>query len=535
MDQMTARHATQAAARLAAILLLGWPWLGSSIACGKSESEVPDSVDIPHPDIIKFDKAVRQQLQSKQSALAALRERAGVSEARLSRSYGEMGMLYHAYKLYDAAEACYRNAQALEPRTFRWPYYLGTVHMQQSDSDSAVAAFQQALSIKADDVPALVNLAQTHLAANRPDKAEPFFKRALAEDAACAAAHVGLGEIAALRREHELAAQHFKTALQLQPNATAVHYALAMAYRNLKQTGKAAEHLRKRGYAEVSVSCPLMAAVKALPVGVKRHMEAGVAAGKAGNTTVALEELRKAVQADPDNPLARFNLGIVLARSGDRDGAIQQYREAIRLRPNFARAHRELAVVLANKRAYDEALTHFLEAVTHDPQQFDAHLGLAKLAMVTGKYPLAVTHYALAVGIDPRHVAAREGHVIALTKAGRYADALDCLGKSRKVLPRSMTLAHAAARLWATCPEDRLRDGPKALKLAKTVFRTYQCIEHAETLAMAFAETGDYDQAKQWQNNAIDVAKTDNRGDVMPRLKRNLALYESGKPCRTPW
>jgi len=34
--------------------------------------------------------------------------------------------------------------------------------------------------------------------------------------------------------------------------------------------------------------------------------------------------------------------------------------------------------------------------------------------------------------------------------------------------------------------------------LAKTVFRTYQCIEHAETLAMDFAETGDYDRAKQW-------------------------------------
>ena len=71
--------------------------------------------------------------------------------------------------------------------------------------------------------------------------------------------------------------------------------------------------------------------------------------------------------------------------------------------------------------------------------------------------------------------------------------------------------------------------------LAQTVFDTYQCIEHAETLAMAHAETGNYDQAMQWQKKAIAVATSANRADAMPCLKKNLALYESGKPCRTPW
>ena len=124
---------------------------------------------------------------------------------------------------------------------------------------------------------------------------------------------------------------------------------------------------------------------------------------------------------------------------------------------------------------------------------------------------------------------------MALAKAGRYADALDSLAKSRAVLPRSMTLAHVAARLWATCPDDRLRDGPKALQLAKSVFQTRKSIEHAETVAMAFAETGNYDEAKKWQKKAIDVAMIEKRADAMPRLKRNLALYKQGKPCRTPW
>ena len=557
INLMTTRYARPPTARLAAILLLGSLWLVSG--CGSpgdsssdqtpatdgaadgTESKLPGRVEIPLPDISEFDEAVQRQLRSKQSALTALRERAGVTGATLSQSYGEMGMLYHVYKLYDAAEVCYGNAQALAPRTFRWPYYRGMMHAKRGNSEVAIAAFKRALAVKADDVPALINLAQALQTANRPDEAQPFFERALAEDPACAIAHLGLGKIATLRREHRLAAQHFESALEIQPKATTVHYALAMAYRKLKQPDKAAEHLQKVGYTKrdvadpLRVSDPLMAALQTLPIGLRRHMHAAANAAKAGKLDVAVAELRKAVRANPDDPLARFNLGIVLSISGDHDDAIRQHRAAIGLRPKFAWAHRELAALLANKGDYEEAQTHYLEAVTCDPQLFEAHWGLAKLAMVTGKHELAVAHYGLAVEINPRHVEAREGHVVALTKLGRHADAFDSLKKSREVLPRSMTLAHAAARLWATCPEDSLRDGPKALELAKTVFRTLQCMEHTETVAMAFAETGDYDQARQWQNKALETATNENRDDAMPRLKNNLALYEIGKPCRTPW
>jgi tetratricopeptide (TPR) repeat protein len=194
-----------------------------------------------------------------------------------------------------------------------------------------------------------------------------------------------------------------------------------------------------------------------------------------------------------------------------------------------------LAAVLTNKGVYDEAMVHYRKAVACDPRLFDAHWGLAGLALITKQHELAASHFALAVEVNPRHAEAREGHVIALAKAGRYADAIASLEKSRKVLPRSMVLSHAAARLWATCPDGQLRDGPKALALAKALLRFYRSPEHAETLAMAFAETGNYDEARKWQKKTIELATSKNQHKAIPRLKKNLALYESGKPCRTPW
>jgi len=561
---MMSRDAASRTARLAVILLLGTSWLGTIVGCpspedsstgkpdmsgkretaidsstggepGRAEAEPAAILDIPLPDITNLDEAVRKQLQQAQSALSQLRQKPGVSDSRLGRSYGEMGMLYHAYRLYDAAEACYKNARTLQPEALRWPYYLGDIHLQKGDSEKEAATYENALAMDADYVPALINLAHNRLSANKPDEAEPLFKKALVADPVCAAAHAGLGEIALLREEHETAARYFENALRLQPSATIVHYSLAMAYRGLKENEKAREHLARRGYTKASVSDPLMAALNSLSVGSQRHMEIAADASKSGKVALALQELRKAVRAAPEDPMSRIGLAITLAQIGNHDGAAEQFREAIRLKPNSARAHRNFAVMLAKKGDDGAAMDHYLKAVACDPQHAGSQLGLADLALKMGKQELASTHYELAEQIDPRHPVPKKGKIVILAKEGKYAEAFDYLEEANELIPNNLTLTHVAARLLATCPDEQFRDGTKALSLAKTVFGTRQTIEHGETLAMAFAETGCYDEAQRWQKMAIEVAETEDRHDALPRLKKNLDLYESGKPCRTPW
>jgi len=557
-------NATSRGSRCLAILLLGALCLGSVCGCGSPEGsssggvpaaeereaakpsptdDKPDRVgtkpaallDIPPLHTPARDEAVRRQLQDARSALDRLHDEPEVSSSQLGQNYGEMGMLYHAYGLHDAAEVCYRNARTLQPQTFRWAYYLGKLHAKQGNTDSAVDAFGQALAIKADDVPALINLARTYLAANRPEEAKPFFERALAKKPSCAAAHAGLGEICLLRKEHEAAARYFENVLRIQPGATTVHYSLAMAYRGLKQKNKAVEHLARRGYVRVGVADPLMHAIETLPTGVQHHMMSGAAAAESGKVAEGFAKLRKAVEADPDNSTARLALATALVRYGDQDGAIEQFRQALRIRPELVQAHYDLGLLLGRKGSDDQAMEHFRQAVAADPRHVASHLGLAKLALKIGENQLADTHYALAIEFDPRNPAARIGQVIALAKQAKYAEAFDCLEKSREALPKSMILMHVSARLLATCPEARFRDGPKALLEAQTVFRVRQCVSHAETVAMAFAETGKYDMAIKWQSEAIRVAGNTNLEFALPRLKKNLELYKSGKPCRQAW
>jgi len=52
---------------------------------------------------------------------------------------------------------------------------------------------------------------------------------------------------------------------------------------------------------------------------------------------------------------------------------------------------------------------------------------------------------------------------------------------------------------------------------------------------MALAELGRFDEAAQWQRNAISMAAQSGRIDVAGRLAANLHLYEARRPCRVPW
>ena len=54
-------------------------------------------------------------------------------------------------------------------------------------------------------------------------------------------------------------------------------------------------------------------------------------------------------------------------------------------------------------------------------------------------------------------------------------------------------------------------------------------------MAMAQAEAGQFSEAVRWQREAIAAAEQANRPEIAQRIADNLRLYESRKPCRTPW
>ena len=97
--------------------------------------------------------------------------------------------------------------------------------------------------------------------------------------------------------------------------------------------------------------------------------------------------------------------------------------------------------------------------------------------------------------------------------------------------PLQLEAAKKLARILATCPDPNLRDGGEALRLADESARAtgYQHYLFLDTLAAAYAETGNFEQAVQWQMKAVELIPEKLRPDFSARLK----LYQARKPYRT--
>jgi len=90
-------------------------------------------------------------------------------------------------------------------------------------------------------------------------------------------------------------------------------------------------------------------------------------------------------------------------------------------------------------------------------------------------------------------------------------------------------------RLLAAAPDDRIRDGRRAMVVMQSLLEKPRSTDLGETLAMTLAELGQYEEAVAWQREAMAAAERGGRADLVERMAENLRLYEHHMPCRTPW
>ncbi len=494
---------------------------------------------VPHPDLETAERLIQEQLRLERSKLSARIEGQGVSASARAEALGRMGMLYHTYEFWEAAEACYRNARTLMPREFRWIYLLGRLSEGRGQPHEAVEYYQQASSIEPDDLATILRLAGVQLALNRPDLAEPLFQEAISRDPypSSAAALAGLGKIFLARGDPGRAVEYFESALAMQPQANSIHYQLAMAHRQLGDVEKAREHLQKRGSQQPDFPDPILEELRELKTGKQFFWSQGTIALSEGRFGEAAEAFRKMVAADPAEPIAHMDLGTALLQLGDVSGALTEYHEALRLSSRNPRLHYNLGLAYTLQKAHPKALEHYRTAVNLDPDLEKAHFNAANLLMRLQDQGQAERHYARVVELNPSDTFSRFMQAMAFVRLRNYQEARSLLEESHRAFPEDIDITHALARLLAASPDDTVRDGRLALEFVREVFNAQQDIafEHVETLAMAFAEARQFEKAAQVQLEMIQEVSQGGRGDLAALLEDNLSRYQKGQACRQPW
>ncbi|MEY2482283.1 MAG: hypothetical protein QOK24_811 [Verrucomicrobiota bacterium] len=247
----------------------------------------------------------------------------------------------------------------------------------------------------------------------------------------------------------------------------------------------------------------------------------------------ALRDYDEAVRIQPYNYDALVNRGNAYAQKKERDKSTRDYDEAIRLNPKMFQAYCNRAMNYFAAGDLDRALADLTESVRLNPKFAEGYSRRSIVLLRLKRKDAALTDSDSAVRLTPDSA---EPYVVRarLRSARREfslarADFERALERSRE--PHSSFL-NSLAWFFATCPDQSGRDGKKSIQLATKgcELTKWKDTHLLDTLAAAFAETGDYDQAIRRQSEAIQLY--DGPADVRSGMEKRLALYRQHHPCR---
>lgn len=484
------------------------------------------------PDLEELEADVREQLRSLQISLASLAKDPSATAAKLSEAYGLMGQVYHAYSLTSPAEECYLNAHSLAPKDFRWVHLLANICQREARTEDAIRYYKLARELRSDYLAAPVNLGNLYFQQNRLEEARASFRDALAINRNSAAALYGMGQAALSARDYAEAVRYFEQALAQAADANRIHYSLAMAYRGLGEIQKAQAHIERQGPVGVRASDPLVDALPELIRGERVHLLRGRLAFDARRFSEAANEFRKAVASKPDSVPARVNLGSALAQLGEIKEAIEHFQQALRVDSDNAPAHYNLAVLLAKENQHEQAIAHLRSVLALNAEDTEARFLLAQELVKFRREEEALAEFSRIVESNPGNEDALLEQVELLLRKNEYKQSIERLERGHALYPEKGRTATMLAYLLASSPQYDLRDGGKALALAKLVYQTTGLVNHGAIVAMALAELGRCAEAAEQQRKMVAAAERDGKDDLAKKLKADLHRYETAQPCR---
>lgn len=244
----------------------------------------------------------------------------------------------------------------------------------------------------------------------------------------------------------------------------------------------------------------------------------------------AIADYNESVRLDPTDAMVYNNRGILWLQKSEIDQAVSDATEAIRLQPKFAAAYYNRGRAFSKMKDYDRALSDFAEAVEINPLDSVALGSRGACWAKKGEYDKAISDLDKAIKMNPKNSFDHQCRGWCWALKGEYEKAISDLTLAIQYDPKDFKALNIIARLYATCPDEKYRNGQKAVE-----FGTKACeLTHwkqgwsIDTLAAAYAEIGDFKKATEWQTKLANLAPETQK----PEFQARLDLYKLRKPYR---
>ncbi len=420
----------------------------------------------------------------------------------LAEAYGRLGALLILVEVEAQADAALRNAMALQPDAFRWPYYAGYLAMLAGNLDQAVRDLERARAIDPDYAPLDIRLGKVQLERSALAQARAALERAAAAPELASPANYYLGQIAVLERRFEDAIALLDAALAANPEATEVHYPLAQAHRALGNTAQARRHLARFELRAPVIADPLIAELEAATDRALPAFREALHAVRGGDYATAAQRFADGLAVSPDNAAARVSYARVLWLTGQHEQAQAELDQALAQAPGAPLPHFLAGVAAQAQGESAAAAERYRQTLALAPAHAGAAFQLANLDFRAGRYAAAAAGYRSVLSADAGVAPARVLSLVAARRAGTAeVEILERLRALAVAHADDPQLKYALARLLAAADDPALRQPDAARALAAGLIADPAAggpiPPHQRALALARAAGGDVDGARE--------------------------------------
>ncbi len=195
-----------------------------------------------------------------------------------------------------------------------------------------------------------------------------------------------------------------------------------------------------------------------------------------------------------------------------------------------------LGIVLLQQGRVDEAIPRFERAIQIRSQNAPAHDNLAKAFLRKGQLADAMVESRKLLEIQPENLEVRNVLGTVLIQQGLIGEAIEQWQETLRRDPNNGNAKSNLAWVFATCPEESLRDGNRAVQLAEQAFQLSggKNAIVLRTLAAAYAESGRFTDAVEAARRGAELANQQGNSGLAAELESSIALYQSGGALRDP-
>ncbi|HSE40733.1 MAG TPA: tetratricopeptide repeat protein [Acidobacteriota bacterium] len=350
-------------------------------------------------------------------------------------AWGKLALNLDAHDFKNDSLPVYKEAAALAPSDFRWPYFsalalnelgkqetlewferarqinpqyapllvkYGDALVQFGTKDEAVQQYQQALALNPQMVHALYGLARIEFANENLDASVKHLNAVLAIDSNFGEAYNLLVSICRQQQDAACIAKNSKIASRFtEPTDMAdpvYDQLIAEGESSIWFSFRGSQYFRHGAYADAIRE---FETALRLRDDAQTHEDLGRALNAAGKFAEAADHYRIAIKTHP-SANNFFAVGFALAKLGQYSEAEQSFKSAIEKKPDFAEAYFNLAVLYAKMQRMPDVLENLNRAISINPDYAEAHFYLGQAYIAAKKKEEALKELKILRMLDPK-------------------------------------------------------------------------------------------------------------------------------------